>query len=55
MYRFEKYYKIGKIGDDLFSLILRIRQLDDSELKMLVNSLKLTVNELEAKNEYSKT
>lgn len=52
MYRFEKF---RKIGDDLFSLILRIRQLDDSELKMLVNSLKLTVNELEAKNEYSKT
>lgn len=51
----EGYYKIRKIGDDLLSLISRIRQLDDSELKMLVNSLKLTVNELEAKNEYSKT
>lgn len=51
----ERYYKIRKIGDDLLSLISRIRQLDDSELKMLVNSLKLTVNELEAKNEYSKT
>ncbi len=46
----EGYYKIRKIGDDLLSLISRIRQLDDSELKMLVNSLKLTVNELEANN-----
>lgn len=46
----EGYYKIRKIGDDLLSLISRIRQLDDSELKMLMNSLKLTVNELEANN-----
>lgn len=43
---FEKYYKIRKIGEDLFSLILRIRQLDDFELKTLLDSLELTVNEL---------
>ena len=45
----ERYYKIRKIGDDLLSLISRIRQLDDSELKMLLDSLELTVNEMRIK------
>ena len=43
MNNFEEYYKIRKISEDLFSLIVRIKKLNNFEVETLVNLLEFTI------------
>lgn len=47
MNNFEEYYKIRKISEDLFSLIVRIKKLNKLEVETLVYLLEFTIKKLE--------
>lgn len=51
MNNFEEYYKIRKISEDLFSLIVRIKKLNNFEVEALVNLLEFTIKNWRIKNE----
>ncbi len=46
MNNFEEYYKIRKISEDLFSLIVRIKKLNNFEVETLVNLLEFTIKKI---------
>lgn len=47
MNNFEEYYKIRRISEDLFSLIVRIKKLNNLEVEALVSLLEFTIKKLE--------
>lgn len=51
MNNFEEYYKIRKISEDLFRLIVRIKKLNNFEVEELVNLLEFTIKNWRIKNE----